>query len=96
METASLGNECRQKPVQQSTVENERPNHYYESTESHPGYVHLYDADFDHYDRPQNLMKESGPYKNPLPGNDKDSNQDTKETEQDHAASSKTTQWDTH
>ncbi|KAK3763361.1 hypothetical protein RRG08_053370 [Elysia crispata] len=41
VETASLGNECRQKPVQQSTVENERPNHYYESMESHPGHVHL-------------------------------------------------------
>ena len=90
METTSQGDEGRLKPAKQSTAENERPNHYYESTESHPGDVHLYDEDFDHYDRPENLLTESGAYENPLPGNDKDSNQDTKETEQDHAASSKT------
>ena len=90
METASQGNEGRPKPAKQSTAENERPNHYYESTERNPGNVHLYETSFDHYDRPENLLKESADYENPLPGNDKDSNQDTKETEQDHAASSKT------
>ena len=90
METASQGDEGRPKPAQQSTAENERPNHYYEPTESNPGDVHLYETSFDHYDRPENLLKESSDYENPLPDNDKDLNQGTKKTEQDHAASSKT------
>ena len=90
VETASLGDGSRHKPVHQSMDENERPSHYYESRESTPADVHLYDACFDHYDRPQNLMKESGAYENHhLSGNDKDSNQGNKETKQDPAANSK-------
>ena len=78
VETASQGDEGRPKSVQQRMADNRRPNHYYEFTESNPEDVDLYDTSFDPYDRPENLMKESGGYVNPLPGNDKDSNQDTK------------------
>ena len=90
VETASLGDGSRHKPVHQSMDENERPSHYYESRESNPADAHLYNVCSDHYDRPQNLMKESGAYKNHhLSGNDKDSNQGNMETKQDPAAKSK-------
>ncbi|KAK3795272.1 hypothetical protein RRG08_055834 [Elysia crispata] len=60
--------EDRQKPVQQRMDENEGSDHYNESMESGRGDVHRYDTDFDHYDRPENLMKESGVYENQLSG----------------------------
>ena len=73
--------EGRQKPVQQRMDENEGSNHYYESMESGRGNVHRYDTDFDHYESPKNLMKESRVYENQLSaGNEKDPNQDMENT----------------